>query len=544
MAVEGALAALDAPPPGLIAEYATCLWVTVCQAFQAGRMELAAAWLKNPTLQSPGAVTCRRVQPLPSVARALCLLLAGHRKEAAEHLQKAVTDPLKIPEPAALVVLLLIGAGASQSIEGLQERAAASLSRLATTALIQILLCRRVPPTCGGALTVLTLLARVEALRLQASVEGPPGEEVKVVKALWLLAYALMGSPDHASGQAPAFPKSQGMVRQVLGALQPLVTIHTAAGPASHAAARLLFEGLWNVGISFGRSGYWSLCSEVFKAAIHASSSAFSPDKLLPAAGRTTRRDFKAQEEAEMCYVASMASQLEAAREASKATGYQSIAAQNLFRSVLDAAPRAITASDALLQLRQETVVSASTAHHMLYLMQSEARVMCGDQSLADFLTGIASRELLPARSFLMLARLCLQLDRPALAQQCLRQYLRPAADAIKAGTAVDLEAFASALRELIQLHKVGEDSYGCYSEALTVLRKVGRGFPSRELQWLVATAWNTGEAASRVGTPGAHRWISMAVALVEFCPELEAQKTMFVQALERIGEAKKLGGG
>lgn len=254
---------------------------------------------------------------------------------------------------------------------------------------------------------------------------------------------------------------------------------------------RTLFERLWNAAVSMGRSGQFSAAAALFLAA-HSSLSTDS-------ASETCQRN---REDAQMCLVAHMALLLQAARTGKDA------------RAVLRCAAQAKAACG--------PNAGDGKALQMVLLMEFEARVLVADPELNQF---IASAQNLPPKCFLVMARASLKAGHRQVAMQCLGIFLRATADAAAAGCHEPLGLFALALRELVNLHSLRDESVGCFDEALALLRKAPRlapSYPARELQWLIALAWKNGAHHGRQGNlPLAKRWLAIAGGLLDFCPAM-----------------------
>ncbi|CAE8625739.1 unnamed protein product [Polarella glacialis] len=516
---------LGSSPPRLAAEQAARAWNLARSALARGRPDVAVAWLRHPSVSGGAAAGGGVVQgggassgPLacPASALAFCQLCAGGSDTEARELAESA---LGMPGSAMLASAVLLATQGGRS-----DEATTTATTTTTTAETSKL---HLPPTAAAALARWVRKKRapeagVACLKALVA-SGVEAEALGGVLDLgsWLISDAKPWRSSDALGCVLDLGSASS--KSTFGVLEALCSSQ-AAQPPGHFNNRVFFERFWNLGSELGSAGRWRDCARAFKLAFSGIGKS-----LLPIAADLSSENLpivvRGKEEAQMCLAVQMASYLEEARQARKASDAR---APGLFAKAARVAPAARALSEELAALRRSAgqQPGPDRAVPLLILMEFEARALCGDEHVGQFVAEVATRASLPAKCFLIMAQMALEAGHE-VAMQCLRRYLRATADAAKKGLEENLEVFAIAVRELINLQESRDDSFGCFEEINSILQQAPEQlrstFPSKELAWLLGIAWGNGAHHGRLGGGAAAlalalRWVGMALSLLRFC--------------------------
>lgn len=89
-------------------------------------------------------------------------------------------------------------------------------------------------------------------------------------------------------------------------------------------------------------------------------------------------------------------------------------------------------------------------------------------------------------------------------------------------------------LRQNLCLSNSDEEKLDLYKGAIKLLKEVPQGsFPPKEVSWLVATCFNRGcQHAKFCRSSSAANFMDTAVALLDFCPDLDAKRVVSIPSL------------
>lgn len=510
-------------------------------ALDAGRSDVAAAWLQHPQVKGGDGVVGDNVkQPSAAVFAAFIDWCRGRPAQAAAAAESALQRSPR--DSAALVVLLLAGPQAAPAgdASGAWDAQLAARRRSAADALSPALFAAVALHAADG--STQTRRFCLEALAVAASggwssTEGVGAE--RATAAFLQLASAVLGAINQSDRGASY---DEGLILRGLdGAATLGVPIAGTSGtnvaaPSTGVAAfgaggrpallpRQVFEFLWNQGIHLGSIRRWRLTAAAFDRA-HAVLAA-SPQEADSSGGV-----LRAAEEGQMCLVARAAALLEELREVQRdPNAFPGPSRTELCFGVVQAAARARAACGVVAQLRPPSNApggaSADKALPLLALIEFEARCAAGDGALGVFLDGLGVG--FHPRIYLMMARLALRAGSRDVAMRCLK-ILLAASTRLIAGGAVDLmERYALGARELICLHTSRDDGLVCFEEIGALLHSTpcaAQAYPVQELRWLVAVAWGNAAYHGRSNDLlWAQRWAQAALRLAAFCPSMVEER-------------------
>jgi len=471
------------------------VWNVACHATKADRLDVAVAWFRGLHEGAPG----QGVRAMSAMA--LCQWCLGRVADARRSAEAVLAQ--EASNVCATVALLLSSTDDLEAMEAQAARAAA-LPGPALAAVLKILAARRPSP----GFHFLEFIAT--KLNADMSELGPAPE---VVASL-----SRCGGTVCESGTAS----------EIVGFLDAIESLqpHPKAG-ANLAVRRVLFEALCGLGVALGRLARWPECALAFERA-HCTLKLGTPDM--------------AAEERQLCLIAQTAALLEQARRAhANRSGVDTAAtAENddFYARAADAAREARIACERLRSARQSIVdgADADRALPLVVLMEFEAKAAANDPTLAAFVCQAAGDLPLPPQCFLVMAQLAIREGMREAAMHSLRYYLRFTADTCKNGMpGMSVDHFAIALRSLVFLHDSRNESWGCFEEALALLRCVPwftQAYPPREVHWLCAVAWGNGVHSFRVAElDWAQRWLGTAIGFLDFCPSLVGHRPQMLEA-------------
>ncbi|CAK0841133.1 unnamed protein product [Prorocentrum cordatum] len=524
------------------------VWNIACGAFDAGKPDVAAAWLRElPQGKTPPTAKWGLASAL-----ALCLWCGGEAAEA--RLEAKAALALDAADARASAVLLATEAGdlaTCATVRVLPARAAHALARAAV----------------AGSARPLEASACLLAVASAVRAGWPPEEDGDVgmeqaADILLLLAQAASdaatapatgggGAPPAAPARVPLGAGAEELWAAAVGALEALTA------RAQGCAARRVFESLWNAGRALAQVGSWELCARAFLGAAHARKrcGADAPDTAGGAPGGEGDRasanihvQWQDAEAAQMCLVAHMAALLELARQSPAACAPEDAAAsRERYARAAQAAPDAHEACQwasamRLQQLGPEAGGTANKALPLVLLMEFEARAQAKFSGLSPFLSEAAAKGLLHPKCYLMMARLAMRSGCREASVQSIRLYLHATAKAAAASSVDHMDVFAMSLRELVGMYPSRNDSFYCFEEALSLLqgvRGVAQAFPSQEVLWLATVAWNNGACFGREGElQWAQKWIGVSLGFLDFCPALACHRATMLEAYNQCRRA------
>ena len=99
-----------------------------------------------------------------------------------------------------------------------------------------------------------------------------------------------------------------------------------------------------------------------------------------------------------------------------------------------------------------------------------------------------------------------------------------------------DIRLLLQVVRQILCLSNSDEEKLGLYKGSVSLLKDVPSGkYPPKEVSWLVATCFNQGCQHAKFGrNSSAVTFMETAIALLEFCPDLQPKQEVRFQLQNR----------
>ncbi|XP_017329770.1 testis-expressed protein 11 isoform X1 [Ictalurus punctatus] len=190
----------------------------------------------------------------------------------------------------------------------------------------------------------------------------------------------------------------------------------------------------------------------------------------------------------------------------------------------------------------------------LLLLYEFEARAKLNDPKLENVFESVLELDNVDTKILETIATLAMK--PPAHFPVVCKKALTIALSLHKRGPQADLARCCYCLHTLIQLslpsgvcevdHRILEEVWGYYEEALSIISAASEDFPELEILWLLTRAWNTGILLYSLSQyPEAEKWCGLGISFLQHLGSMQdsyqtQMSVLYSEVLDRLDKTKK----